>query len=887
MSNIANTSVDSSALTRQSNMKFNGTPPNQGQGAAGAAVCYGNHIQYAMPDGDNYLTIITNDLAPFQSSFKLKDLNHFNCVAAADSFPTAMKDKFKVFGFISIVSMAGYNYIFWANKRDDDSQPDRYVLRTRPDMQTPPVMARIDLSNADFILKSNLAAFLLPNTSPALADKLGAVGLGFRPSTGTYELVPLILDPAEFKPDSPWVPTLPNSKVSVNNILASDLWGASLVNYYNYISADLYDQGTYLSSEQGNQEANGAPRNYIQLVVNCRSAVENTSRPACVSFSTDALEVFDAPHVDGQQAVIVPAVPVAGFSDIDASTSATITHAPDGTLVATYEIKDGSKIENVFFRPSNNTAVLGLHNPSWQQYTPPFKLDSEPRNTPCTVFVPLLPSTGPSPCLLNNVQGEMVTYPDCRIQNYVMCVFTSVKTAATPIMLTYYWGCLFNVPGYREGTMSQTQRDSSTVLSMVADTFPVPVPHPEVWGPDSPSGMVNWALCNYEYLVGNNTEVQIDNMLRGTIGRQGEANALVLGVGVAYEYSLKTGITEFTSQSDTVRRATSLSISTKGLPFSLSGQEGEAPPELSISPSGALFGAAPPATIYMDLSLVLRNGETQPTQTLAAVPRPLFDSSVMPIAGEYNSYCYTPGNLLSYTETEINLRMAGLYNDYKDTLAQNSPNRFVINGVDYGILYAGTDSAPANNYLANVVERFGVKAFGPGGNQPYLEFSFSETGVQRSDYQSTSGFTTGSSFFVDGSFYAGGAWDQQISGGVGALGVVEISINLLSTSGFDMIGAEIYSEMTTTNTSSTDWGIRLDEFLNPLAPGESYTVRMYLLKPSPLWGRELECFGALTTGTMTTTADTTNSSPVRILFTVPYISAPLAARLTSKFGSAS
>jgi hypothetical protein len=98
-----------------------------------------------------------------------------------------------------------------------------------------------------------------------------------------------------------------------------------------------------------------------------------------------------------------------------------------------------------------------------------------------------------------------------------------------------------------------------------------------------------------------------------------------------------------------------------------------------------------------------------------------------------------------------------------------------------------------------------------------------------------------------------------------------------------MVGVDLnFSLMGGGGTTST-WGLSVNTYLNPPASGESYTVRMYFLKPSRLWATELEYFGVSTS--QPPAIDFVDSAPVRILFTVPYISEPLAKRLQTSFSA--
>ncbi|RAK65945.1 hypothetical protein [Hymenobacter edaphi] len=212
---------------------------------------------------------------------------------------------------------------------------------------------------------------------------------------------------------------------------------------------------------------------------------------------------------------------------------------------------------------------------------------------------------------------------------------------------------------------------------------------------------------------------------------------------------------------------------------------------------------------------------------------------------------------------------------------------FTFNGVNYSQVYGTANGSSTasyqENYVHEVVSRFGSNCFGPDGNLPYLEFAFSETGIQRSSFQATSAFTVGGSAFISSRDYVGVAWGLETKVQAG-LGVLNLEVPMGSDEGFAMVGTDWSTELAASGTGSSEWGINLGEYLNPLGPGEAYAVRLYLLKPSPLWARELKNFGRLPAGAA---VDTTNSAPIRILFTVPYISAPLKARLEALFpGSA-
>lgn len=585
------------------------------------------------------------------------------------------------------------------------------------------------------------------------------------------------------------------------------------------------------------------------------------------------------------------ATTIGGLSNADADSGATLALAPDGQLMATYYDKSSLVVTATLIVGGKAGDPFSRRNPFWNP-SGSWQLNNDPRNTPCSVYVPLAATTGPSPALVRASQNPdtLTTYSDCIIQNYVQCAFTSFHSTHEPQLLTQFWGCLFTVRGYNVGTLKPptTTTEHPTVLSLLADTFPYPVPNPKVWGPDSPSGMVNWLLCSYEYLVGDDTEVDLEYRVRSSTGIRTAANLLISGVGGTEESSDTEGFGHATAESVITRKATSFAVTTKGLPHELaSGTTTPATTDsLLLSGQGAYFGSAPPATIYADLTMVLLRNNSSAQPVMAAALRPGLDGSASAVAGEYSSYCYTPGNLLTYSEEAINYHMKQLYNRLKavpdnDPLTgkplPNDPSAqdFTFNHVSYASVY--TDG----NYVQEVVRRFGSECFGPSGTLPYLEFAFSETGIQRSEFQTTSRFTTGASSYVDGSLYAGMTWDLETEQSVGFLGITAIQVKTLQSEGFVMAGSEFSSEVVRSSTSASDWGVKLGEYLNPLAPGEAYTVRLYLLKPSPLWSREARAFSTLPAGA----AVDVDSAPLRILFTVPYISDTLRDRLTDTFGT--
>ena len=521
-----------------------------------------------------------------------------------------------------------------------------------------------------------------------------------------------------------------------------------------------------------------------------------------------------------------------------------------------------------------NYGKPGLYSPKWKLRTNDMDGHSpsmQASNPTCSVYIPLPRTLGDSPFAIPvpDGNGATETYSNCVLQKYIECNFGS-NSGHNPLLSTFYWGEVFSVPNYITSTVLDSYKNTF-LLSMVADTFPYPVPMKEVWGPDSPSGMINWLLCTYEYLVGDDTEVTVETTLSGSAGFKFSETLLITSVGVQTEDSLAAGYASITSNSNSTHTATSCSVTTKGLPLELSdsGESTDAA-KLQISQQGSLFGTAPVQQIGVDLCATALRGQTSISGSVAWNVHPVLNAPPSTLSGDFRTYCYTPGNPLTYGESDINQRMKNLF----DGLTPEQQEMFVINGEDYRSLYDG-------NYIDNVVKRFGVNTFGPGRNAPYLEFSFSETGVLRNEFQSTTNFTDTGGWFVNGSFYAGLASHIDEEAEVGFLGIISLGIPMAEEETSFMVGVDFSGSMNTTQSTSQTWGVNLGEYLNPLAPGESYTVRMYILKPSPLWAMELKQFGFPTDEYPPPgpDIDLINSCPVRILFTVPYMSDALTNRL--------
>ena len=831
------------------------------QGAAGAAVCNQQCIQYAIPDADRSLNILTASVTSYQASGSFSALNTWTMSSIAAMFPASLRANATVKYFLSAVSVGDYNYFFWL-----DTNNVYRALRTRPDLKEPSAVTTVDLRCLDAVSQtptSNLAVFALPSSLPQLTGKIGAVILCTEDTK--FALQPLVFDPADFVAGTPWTPVGPLGN-SIVIAFTTDKGFTSLTD----LSAGWVDQGTLQTSPRG------ALSPHVSLII-----VAHRESGTTLSYGMDMVATFDAVYRGRRGLTTMDMVcSVELPSSMAPPLGATISPGPDGTLYLNYSNSSDSSCYRyatlILNSASNGQAgygAPGLHSPTWSPAAKDLDGTSPSivtTNTPCAVFIPLPATRGPSPVPVNAPGGGApTTYQDCTLQKWIKCIFTA-SSEHVPQLSTFLWGTMFGIPNYIT-TPVTSDYANQLLLTMVADTMPYPIPAPEIWGPDSPSGMVNWLLCTYEYAVAKDEGTSVESTISAGGGFKFDTTLILGGAGIKATADLSSGYTSIASQSDFTHVAQSSSVTTKGIPGTMAGQTGDVA-QLSITQEGALFGSYPPGEIGVDLYAVQERGQSTIKGQTLTLMHPILLDPPTPIAADFRAYCYMPGDLRTYQEKSINDRMAYLFHRLADK------SQFVINGEDFSNFYT------EGNYLQKIVERFGTNSFGPDKNLSYLEFSFSETAINRNEFQATTTFTDTGGAYVNGSGYAGLAWDSEESIAAGVLGIVEVDALAVDWEGSFMIGAEFKGEWDTTTSTSVQWGLKLGEYLNPLARGEAYSVRMYFLKAHPLWAREVQNFGypdqdPAKPETLPPTVDFVNSAPIRLLFTVSYVSPTLAARL--------
>jgi hypothetical protein len=204
-------------------------------------------------------------------------------------------------------------------------------------------------------------------------------------------------------------------------------------------------------------------------------------------------------------------------------------------------------------------------------------------------------------------------------------------------------------------------------------------------------------------------------------------------------------------------------------------------------------------------------------------------------AGDYFAYACTPGVVDSYTESAINDRMFSLYTECVRRLgtAGKTPTEIQAlftapDGTDLSQFYTG------HNYVAAVVEKYGTETNLKG--QKYLKFAMSGGSVCDGQYRISSGSTQGFGVHLDVNVYAGFLETAELGPADG-----------ISASGEEYNGATFDFSFSYTRdwSSMSTSGVGVYTYLNTLAPTQSMSARLYILKAAYLWALELRYFPAI------------------------------------------
>ena len=365
---------------------------------------------------------------------------------------------------------------------------------------------------------------------------------------------------------------------------------------------------------------------------------------------------------------------------------------------------------------------------------------------------------------------------------------------------------------------------SSRLLSTLMDSFPFPN---ENLGSLAPS-QFNSPIIAYTYGASSQTSNQVGMKETLQFGIKTEVDA-----GVAEETEFRAGPVGEATATQTVKTTSGFTVYTTPV---------QDPPDSGtarIGATGEYYGASPPdivemATLFIDASGVIPNGVDAP---LFSAFRTVKDINTHRVSGQFAAYAYTPGDIDTYQASEIDARMRALY----DGLSASEQ--------------ANLDPGYASGYMENIVRPNAMDLGGDG----YLEFTVDGAGGSASEYEQIDEVMALVGLSIQGSEYIGESTETTVS----AVFVEE------TFSEKALVGMDFSVELTAQSTQTNSWGISFSANAPQSVSGSTaYTVRMYVLKPSNIWARELQYFGSGSTVQSYDSIDFVTSQPTKIVFEV-------------------
>jgi len=374
---------------------------------------------------------------------------------------------------------------------------------------------------------------------------------------------------------------------------------------------------------------------------------------------------------------------------------------------------------------------------------------------------------------------------------------------------------------------------SNRILSLLMDSFPVP--NENLGNNVSP----NKNVVEYAYGAASTNELSATMSVDIKFGVKASFST-TKGVGPATEDEFKTGPQASLSASTQTTTFSSFAVDTTPI---------VAPAGFAttykIESHGGYYGSTPSnivedSAIFKDADGTIISGSQAP---LFSSLRTVKANSTSEVSGQYSTYCYTPGNITSYQENNINAAMAAKYNAL--TAAQKS---YFTTGY-------------ASNYVQDVIAANATQ-FGTSSDDKYLEFTFSSSGHSATTMEQINQIVATLGWTVEGSYYVGVSGGEEVS----VFGFGEgFSASL-------MAGFEYNFSVAGGTTVGSTWGIYFNSNMPTAVNGAlGYTVRMYLCKPNNMWAREMQLFSGNGNTTAYSSIDFENSAPMKIMFVVSNI----------------
>jgi hypothetical protein len=283
-----------------------------------------------------------------------------------------------------------------------------------------------------------------------------------------------------------------------------------------------------------------------------------------------------------------------------------------------------------------------------------------------------------------------------------------------------------------------------------------------------------------------------------------------------------------------------------------------APTPFKIDARSEYFGTTPSEfsetiAIFTDAGGTVVNGTEAPLfSMIVPVPR----ATTARVSGQYSTYCYTPGDIHSYGQTRIDETMANFYRSLSDGDKE---------------LFGDFKNGYERGYIDKVIIP-NAHTFRSG--RKYVEFTVGSSGLTVPTIQSIDQFVVTTGTAIKGRLYAGVGAAMKFSF-FGLFDIEGVSASLLT--GFDVEAA-----ITRGIGGTESWGIVFTS--TPNAPSAvsgalSYSVRLYLCRPSNLWARELQFFAPAVAEKPN--VDFESSMPSKIMFVVSNIARTLEPRQSS------
>lgn len=387
------------------------------------------------------------------------------------------------------------------------------------------------------------------------------------------------------------------------------------------------------------------------------------------------------------------------------------------------------------------------------------------------------------------------------------------------------FGKTYLVPDYYV-TKPGSGNQSLAMLSVLLDAFPIP--NQNLGSNVSPEQ----AILGYDYGITSTTQLTA-NMEWQVLAGIKSSLTTTKGIGPAADLEFSTGPMGSIAAEYQSTNSSGFSVYTSAENAPGSG--------FQVAPYGSYYGDTlseihEDAAVFYDTGSNLINGNQAP---LYSMLRLIKASTTQRTGGSYTSYCYTPGDMSTYTASSINARMQSLYR------ALNSTQQALLNS-HYG------DGTYVQNVMLPHAQSLGL-------GEDYLEFSFTGSGSYHSGVEVVSSIMATLGWQFHGSAYAGVSGGEEVSifgfgEGFDASALVGFQYDLSINAGFGGTGS---------------WGINFTDDAPVNVPGHiTYTARMYFLQPNALWANELQLFGSPENAG---NIDYPNSQPSKIMFLVTMI----------------